>query len=296
MATFFAPIITAIVDGVIMNLIATLFGQPNFDSITIDVGDTSLLIGTVAGDIHDLGKNIVAVLLRCDMDALPVEEVEGREQENAERIVALLDEFEPGMTTAEVEAEFSDLQNELVPIVDAITAREAPSTEPLHRHFDEDRQWDFGLTVIRDFGFDLDRGRQDRSAHPFTIHFSSNDVRITTRLDENFFSPAFFGTLHEAGHGMYEQGVAPELARSPLAHGTSLGMHESQSRLWENQVGRSRAFWRLVMPKASAASMTYLLANRPRACSAKKRSSTAAVLNIVRSHNSSRIRTARASR
>jgi carboxypeptidase Taq len=162
---------------------------------------------------------------------------------------ALLDEFEPEMTTAEVDKAFRDLRAELVPIVEAIGDRVGPSTEPLHRRFEEARQWEFGLSVIQDFGFDMERGRQDRSAHPFTIHFSPNDVRITTRLDEHFFSPAFFGTLHEAGHGMYEQGVAPELARTPLAQGTSLGMHESQSRLWENQIGRSLQFWTCYYPR-----------------------------------------------
>jgi len=139
-----------------------------------------------------------------------------------------------------------------VPIVDAIAEKEAPSAEVLHQTFDEVKQWDFGLDVIRDFGFDFDRGRQDHSAHPFTIHFASTDVRITTRVDKLFFSPGFFGTLHEAGHGMYEQGVAGELARTPLAHGSSLGMHESQSRLWENQVGRSRQFWTRYYPDLQA--------------------------------------------
>jgi carboxypeptidase Taq len=161
---------------------------------------------------------------------------------------ALLDEFEPGMTTIEVEREFQSLRSELVPIVEAIAGKTGPSTAPLHQAFEESKQWDFGLSVISDFGFDLTRGRQDRSAHPFSIHFAPTDVRITTRVDEQFFSPAFFGTLHESGHGMYEQGVALELARTPLAHGTSLGMHESQSRLWENQVGRSKAFWTRYYP------------------------------------------------
>jgi carboxypeptidase Taq len=97
--------------------------------------------------------------------------------------------------------------------------------------------------VIADFGYDFSTGRQDLSAHPFTTSFSISDVRLTTRIDEHFFSPAFFGTLHEAGHGMYEQGIDRGLERTPLADGTSLGMHESQSRLWENLVGRSRPFW-----------------------------------------------------
>ncbi len=160
----------------------------------------------------------------------------------------LLDEFEPGMKTADVERVFEGLRAELVPLVHAIAERPAPDETVLHRRFDPQKQWDFGLAVIRDFGFDFERGRQDHSAHPFTTAFSVFDVRLTTRVDEHFFNPAFFGTLHEAGHGLYEQGIDPALDRTPLASGTSLGMHESQSRLWENLVGRSRPFWTYYYP------------------------------------------------
>ncbi|TDI70916.1 MAG: carboxypeptidase M32 [Bacteroidetes bacterium] len=163
---------------------------------------------------------------------------------------ALLDEYEPGMKTAEVATVFADLRNQLVPIVQTLTAEKAPDNSMLHRHFPHDAQWDFGLDVIRDFGYDFETGRQDLSAHPFTTTFSISDVRLTTRVDESFFNPAFFGTLHEAGHGMYEQGIDRALERTPLADGTSLGMHESQSRLWENLVGRSRGFWSHYYPKA----------------------------------------------
>lgn len=156
---------------------------------------------------------------------------------------ALLDEYEPEMKTAVVERLFADLRAELVPIVMKIAEAPAPDTGFLHQRFEDSRQWEFGMRVIHDFGYDFTRGRQDRSAHPFTIHFSADDVRITTRVHEDYFPAAFFGTLHEAGHGLYEQGIDPELKRSPLARGTSLGVHESQSRLWENQVGRSREFW-----------------------------------------------------
>ncbi len=156
---------------------------------------------------------------------------------------ALLDEYEPEMRTSQVRAVFSELREELVPIVQAIAENPVPDDSCLHQHFDEQLQWDFGLGVARDFGFDLERGRQDRSAHPFSTSFSINDVRITTRVQSDFLSPCLFGTLHEAGHAMYEQGVDASLERTLLASGTSLGVHESQSRLWENLVGRSRPFW-----------------------------------------------------
>ncbi|HEY5565459.1 MAG TPA: carboxypeptidase M32 [Rhodothermia bacterium] len=161
---------------------------------------------------------------------------------------ALLDEFEPEMKTAEVDRVFSQLRSNLVPIVKAIGSDEPPETGFLHQRYDEQVQWDFGIRVVKDLGYDFERGRQDRSAHPFTIHFSADDVRITTRVNEDFLPTALFGTLHEAGHALYEQGIAPELKRTPLAKGTSLGIHESQSRLWENQVGRSRVFWRAYYP------------------------------------------------
>jgi carboxypeptidase Taq len=102
--------------------------------------------------------------------------------------------------------------------------------------------------VIADFGYDFDRGRQDVSAHPFTTSFSPNDVRLTTRYDEENVASALFSTIHEAGHGLYEQGIDPALDRTPLAHATSLSIHESQARLWENHVGRSRSFWRHYLP------------------------------------------------
>ncbi len=162
---------------------------------------------------------------------------------------ALLDEYEPGMTSAEVESVFGELRAELVPLVEAIAGAEAPSEACLHGTFDVQAQQGFGEDVIRAFGYDFARGRQDASAHPFTTSFSTGDVRLTTRFDPEFFNPAFFATLHEAGHGLYEQGFAKDLERTPLADGASLGMHESQSRLWENLVGRSRPFWQHYYPK-----------------------------------------------
>ncbi len=157
---------------------------------------------------------------------------------------ALLDQFEPEMKTATVAAIFEDLKAELLPLVHAISERiDAVDDSVLHRTFDEQKQWDFGLQVIKDFGFDFARGRQDKSVHPFTTSFSIGDVRLTARVDAQYLPTALFGTLHECGHGLYEQGISASLERTSLDDGASLGIHESQSRLWENLVGRSREFW-----------------------------------------------------
>jgi len=156
----------------------------------------------------------------------------------------LLDDFEPGMKTADVERVFTELRPKQVQLVQKIMDSNHPIDDSiLHQEFDEQKQWDFGIEVIKAFGFDLNRGRQDKSTHPFTTSFGNNDVRLTTRLASNFLSIGLFGTLHEAGHGMYEQGISPNLSRTPLADGASLSIHESQSRMWENLVGRSRSFW-----------------------------------------------------
>lgn len=162
---------------------------------------------------------------------------------------ALLDLYEPEMKTAHVKRILDDLREELVPLVKSIAEREPPDDSFLRREFDEQKQWDFGLAVIRDFGYDFEAGRQDRSAHPFTTSFSVHDVRITTRLQRDYLPTGLFGTLHECGHALYDQGIDPQLERTPLASGASLGVHESQSRLWENLVGRSRPFWEHYYPK-----------------------------------------------
>ncbi|OGO16625.1 MAG: carboxypeptidase [Chloroflexi bacterium RBG_16_48_8] len=156
----------------------------------------------------------------------------------------LLDDFEPGMKTADVKKVFAELRPKQVELVQAIMDSQYPVDDSvLHQEFDEQKQWDFGLEVIKAFGFNFDRGRQDKSTHPFTTSFGSNDVRITTRLKPDFLSVGLFGTLHEAGHGIYEQGFSSRLSRTPLANGASLAIHESQSRMWENLVGRNRPFW-----------------------------------------------------
>jgi carboxypeptidase Taq len=163
---------------------------------------------------------------------------------------ALLDDYEPGMTTAQVEAIFAPLKKELTAFVAALANKaDVVSDAVLHREYDEQKQWDFGIAVIKQLGFDFEGGRQDKSVHPFTSGFGLGDTRITTRVDKHFLSPALFGTIHEAGHALYDMGYRPELDRTPLAGGASLGVHESQSRLWENIVGRSRGFWKYWFPR-----------------------------------------------
>jgi carboxypeptidase Taq len=157
---------------------------------------------------------------------------------------ALLDGYEPGAKKARLEKMFEELKTELVPLIRSISERDGEDREaPLHNAFDEKAQERFGEEVITRFGYDWDRGRQDRTVHPFCIGLTPGDVRITTRFDPGWLSPALFGTMHETGHALYEQGVDPAYARTPLSGGTSMGIHESQSRLWENLVGRSRPFW-----------------------------------------------------
>jgi carboxypeptidase Taq len=162
----------------------------------------------------------------------------------------LLDQFEPEMKTTRLATIFENLKTELLPFVQAISERtDAVDASALQRTFEEQKQWDFGVQVIKDFGFDFDRGRQDKSVHPFTTSFSIGDVRLTTRVDPNYLPSALFGTLHECGHGLYEQGINSSLERTGLDDGASLGVHESQSRLWENLVGRSREFWSHYFPR-----------------------------------------------
>ena len=166
----------------------------------------------------------------------------------------LLDQYEPEMKTAQVAAIFDSLKAELVPFVKAIAGRDGRvDKSALYKTYDEQKQLDFGLSVIKDFGFDFSRGRQDKSLHPFTTSFSTGDVRLTTRVDANYLPSALFGTLHECGHGLYEQGISPALERTSLDDGASMGIHESQSRMWENLVGRSREFWSHYFPRLRAA-------------------------------------------
>ena len=172
-----------------------------------------------------------------------------------ERYDALLDQYEPGMTAADARAMFEAIKPDLVALVQAVAARgpDAVDNSVLHRTFDEEKQRQFGERVVKALGYDWHRGRQDRALHPFCTSFGRDDVRITTRFDPNFLPTALFGSIHETGHALYEQGVAERYAGNILADGASLGLHESQSRLWENLVGRSRPFWRRFYPDLQAA-------------------------------------------
>lgn len=161
----------------------------------------------------------------------------------------LLDDFEPGMKTSEVKEIFSTLRPQQVELIQAISERPQVDDSFLHLHYDEQKQWDFGVEVASKFGYDWNRGRQDKSVHPFTTSFGIDDVRITTRFLPDFVSSAMFSTMHEAGHGLYELGIDHSLARTPLATGASLAIHESQSRMWENLVGRSLPFWEHCYPR-----------------------------------------------
>jgi carboxypeptidase Taq len=162
----------------------------------------------------------------------------------------MLDDFERGLKMPQVKAVFDELRPRQVALVRAVAERGRPvDNRLLHRDYDLQKQWDFGVEVARAFGYDFERGRQDKSAHPFTTTFGLGDVRITTRLYPNLLSSSIFSTMHETGHALYEQGSPPELDRTPLLGGSSLAIHESQSRLWENLVGRSLSFWKGYYPR-----------------------------------------------
>lgn len=167
---------------------------------------------------------------------------------------ALLDDYEPDAKTADVAAALEGLRKELVPLVQAIqaSAQKAP-TELLRRSYPTSAQEAFGKTAAKKVGFCFESGRLDVTHHPFCSGMGPRDCRITTRYDERFFPSAFFGILHEAGHGMYDQGLRSDLYGLPPGSYLSLGIHESQSRMWENLVGRSRAFWQHFYPQAQQA-------------------------------------------
>jgi len=162
---------------------------------------------------------------------------------------ALVDRYEPGLTTDQLEAIFAELKKAIVPLVSDVGRHaDAVDDSVLHRGFDPDAQLAYSLEVVTKLGYDVKRGRQDISAHPMTFAFGPGDVRITTRVSRNFFNECLFGSIHESGHGMYSQGIEQNLDRTPLWGEASPGVDESQSRLWENLVGRSAAFWQYFFP------------------------------------------------
>lgn len=161
----------------------------------------------------------------------------------------LLDEFEPGMKTADVQEIFAWLRPRQVDLIKEIGGRPQVDDSFLHQPFPEKAQWEFGVDVITRFGYDWNRGRQDKTAHPFTQSMGLGDVRITTRFLPEYLPSALFSTTHEAGHALYEMGVDPKLDRTPLGIGASMAIHESQSRLYENLVSRSFDFWVFYYPR-----------------------------------------------
>lgn len=160
----------------------------------------------------------------------------------------LIDNADYGMSAESTRKLFAELRAELVPLVQAVTEQESADDSFLKRSYPIDKQKALGEKIIRQYGYDFTRGRQDLTHHPFMTKFSLGDVRITTRFDENNFGDGLFSTLHESGHAMYEQGINMAYEGTPLANGTSAGVHESQSRLWENLIGRSRPFWEHYYP------------------------------------------------
>ncbi|GAH88620.1 unnamed protein product, partial [marine sediment metagenome] len=144
---------------------------------------------------------------------------------------------------------FNDLKPHLIRIIKKLdSSSNKPNQEILKKFYDPEKQWDFSVEVLKKLNYSFEFGRQDKSTHPFTTSLSSTDTRITTRIWENFLPACLFGTIHECGHALYEMGFDNEIHDTILADGTSLGIHESQSRLWENMVGRSREFWRYWYP------------------------------------------------
>jgi carboxypeptidase Taq len=160
------------------------------------------------------------------------------------RYDTLIDMYEPDMTVEKLDLIFSQLRSRLVPLVEAIQASpNQPDNEFLKQIFEKEQQEKFGLFILEQMGYDFAAGRQDESVHPFATGLNIGDVRITTHYVQDDVTNALFSSLHEGGHALYEQNIDPKFTGTPLAEGTSMGIHESQSRLWENMIGRSRAFW-----------------------------------------------------
>lgn len=162
---------------------------------------------------------------------------------------ALLDVYEPGSTIATLRPLFAQMKARLVPLLKRVMQSPNQIDDSILRHsYDQTRQLEFGRLVLIAMGYDFERGRLDLSAHPFTTSFHPTDVRVTTRVHEHELQSCLFSCIHEGGHGLYDQGLDQRYFGTPLGESVSLGIHESQSRMWENCVGRSRAFWQFFYP------------------------------------------------
>lgn len=165
---------------------------------------------------------------------------------------ALMDYYEPEMTTTEVDVLFQEVRKELTPFIKQIFAAPQVNDAWIAKHYDHNKQWEWGMDLLKICGYDLNHGRQDVSAHPFSTDFGSQDVRVTTRINDKDFMEMTWSTLHECGHALYEQGIPFEEYGLPSGNSVSLGIHESQSRLYENNLGRSFEFWQNCYPKLQA--------------------------------------------
>ena len=161
---------------------------------------------------------------------------------------ALLDDYEPGASVAMLDPVFEKIKQQMPPLLAKIKAGQQVSNDCFHKEYPKQQQWDFSEEVLRKMGYDFDAGRQDYAEHPFTTSFSGSDVRITTRVDEHNYASLLWSTIHEGGHALYEQGLPDEQYGLPLGSAASLGIHESQSRLWENCVGRGLNTWQYFFP------------------------------------------------
>ncbi len=162
---------------------------------------------------------------------------------------ALMDDYEPGVKSKDIDVLFTEVRSHLKDFVKKIASKPSPKNDFLFLHYDKQKQWNFGIEVLKQMSFDFSAGRQDISVHPFTTSFSPQDVRVTTKVEENDFRAMTWSCIHEGGHALYEQGLLPEQYGLPCGSACSLGIHESQSRLWENIVGRSLNFWKVNYPK-----------------------------------------------
>ena len=156
---------------------------------------------------------------------------------------ALMNDYDRGLTVGTVDTLFTSLKSQLLELLQKINSQPPVEDSFLHQHFDKEKQWQFGIEILKRMHFDFEAGRQDISEHPFTTNFNSNDVRITTRINENDFANMLWSCIHEGGHALYEQGLPESEYGLPLGEYCSLSIHESQSRLWENCIGRGEAFW-----------------------------------------------------
>lgn len=161
---------------------------------------------------------------------------------------ALMNDYDKGLTVNIVDNIFTNLKPQLLTLLNEIKNRPQVDNSFLHLHYDKDKQWEFGIEILKRIGFDFEAGRQDLSVHPFTTNFNNSDVRVTTRVDENDLGNMTWSCIHEGGHALYEQGLPGEQYGLPLGEYCSLSIHESQSRIWENCVGRGLSFWKHNLP------------------------------------------------